>query len=305
MTQTPVQQSKPLPDLADVPYGPHPRHRMDFWRPQGKTPAPLVVYFHGGGFRAGDKSSFHPPVLNGCLEAGFAAAAVNYRFSNDSTTPAFFLDGVRAIQFLRHNARAWGIDPARIAATGGSAGGGISLWVGFHPDLADPASSDPVGQQSSAISCIGVYDTQPSYDPRFYREIGLAPAADHPFMPPFCGMTYEQMESPEAQRRFIEAAPQTYFHAGGPPVFLYFTGSEDPLPHGATAPRSWTPENPKPPADPLMNRAIHHPKLGRIIKKQLDDLGVECELHVAVPKDQIPAMQGRMVDFFRRHFQKP
>jgi len=44
-------------------------------------------------------------------------------------------DCARAIQFLRSKAARWNIDPKRIAATGGSAGAGISLWLGFHDDL--------------------------------------------------------------------------------------------------------------------------------------------------------------------------
>ena len=50
----------------------------------------------------------------------------------------------RVVQFLRFKATELGIDPARIAASGSSAGAGIALWVGFHDDLADPKSADPV-----------------------------------------------------------------------------------------------------------------------------------------------------------------
>ncbi len=44
--------SVPPPDLANVPYGPHPRHVLDVWRAHSAEPTPLVVYIHGGGFRS-------------------------------------------------------------------------------------------------------------------------------------------------------------------------------------------------------------------------------------------------------------
>ena len=48
----------PVPTIADVRYGPHPRNRFDLWVPKSSRPTPLVLQIHGGGFRAGDKSRF-------------------------------------------------------------------------------------------------------------------------------------------------------------------------------------------------------------------------------------------------------
>ena len=67
--------------------------------------------------------------------------------------PAQVNDCVRAIQFVRHNARKWNIDPQRIGVTGGSAGGHLSLWVALHDDAADADSDDPVERQSSRVAC--------------------------------------------------------------------------------------------------------------------------------------------------------
>jgi len=54
---------------------------------------------------------------------------------------------------------------------GGSAGAGISLWLGFHDDLADPDNEDPVLRESTRLSCMAVYNGQTSYDPRFIRDL--------------------------------------------------------------------------------------------------------------------------------------
>src|SRR5205807_10207144 len=94
-----------------------------------------------------------------------------YRFSNQAIAPAPFQDGARAIQFLRSKAKQWHIDPKRVAATGGSAGAGISLWLGFHDDMSDPKSEDTVLRESTRLSCMAVSDGQTSYDPRFIRKL--------------------------------------------------------------------------------------------------------------------------------------
>ncbi|MGH9339313.1 MAG: hypothetical protein ACRD1R_06950, partial [Acidobacteriota bacterium] len=59
---------KPAPDKANVSYGPHERNVLDFWQAGSSKTAPLVVYIHGGGFRAGDKSSIRPSLMNANVE---------------------------------------------------------------------------------------------------------------------------------------------------------------------------------------------------------------------------------------------
>ncbi|HHW08380.1 MAG TPA: alpha/beta hydrolase [Firmicutes bacterium] len=305
-----IPMEKPPPDLADVAYGSHERHVIDFWHPHkpGHDPAPLVVYIHGGGFKSGDKTKLPAHLLRLCLEAGFAVAAINYRLSNEVTFPAFMHDAGRAIQFMRSKAAEWHINAERIAATGGSAGGGISLWLAFHPDLADPTSPDPVARQSTSLTCVGAVNTQCSYDPLFYQEIGLAPATVHSFMLPFYGLSVDQMDTPEARRLFKEAAPMTWFHACGPPVFLYYNWSDEPLPAEANLVMGAITGHTEINMDPqlkktLLSWAIHHPKMGKIIKEKLTALGVECELHIVTP-EQTAEMQVKMVEFFKRHMMK-
>ena len=154
-----------------------------------ETPAPLVVFFHGGGFVGGDKKSVPGWLVTRCLAEGISVASVNYRLSTQSPFPAPMLDGARAIQFLRLKAGELGIDPGKIAACGNSAGAGISLWVGFHDDLADSSNADPVLRQSSRLACMGVVGAQTSYDPRFIKQLIGGRAHEHVALKPLFGVT--------------------------------------------------------------------------------------------------------------------
>src|SRR5207253_11448306 len=157
----PQREARLPPTFANVKYGPHERNVLDLWQAESKQPTPVLVSIHGGGFVAGNKS-VQPQLLKDCLDSGISVAAINYRYSTQAIAPAPFQDGARAVQFLRSKAKEWNIDPKRFAATGGSAGAGISLWLGFHKDMAGAKSGDPVLRQSTRLACMVVFDGQTS-----------------------------------------------------------------------------------------------------------------------------------------------
>src|SRR5271165_6308325 len=126
------------PDLENVRYGPHERNVLDFWRAKSDHPTPLILNIHGGGFVQGDKTSIPIFMLRYALAHGISVATMNYRYSTQAPYPAPMEDGAHAVQFLRSKAREWNLDPDKFGATGGSAGAGILMWVGFSPDMADP-----------------------------------------------------------------------------------------------------------------------------------------------------------------------
>ncbi len=143
------------PTRADVSYGPHERNVLDFWQAEASAPAPLVIYIHGGGFRGGDKSSLNAATREQLLEAGISVAALHYRLIGDAPLPAAHHDCRRALQFLRSQAEAWNIDPTRIGAFGGSAGAQLCMYLGFHDDMADPDSEDPLAQRVDTPAVCG------------------------------------------------------------------------------------------------------------------------------------------------------
>ena len=282
------------PTHAEVKYGPHERNVLDLYLAKSDTPTPLVLYIHGGGFQGGDKSSLGGEA-RAFLDAGWSIAAINYRLTNTAPAPAAYLDCARALQFLRHHAKKWNLDPKLVASTGGSAGAGTSLWIAFHDDLADPKSDDPVARESTRLTCSVVSNGQSSYDPRFAEKIGIPrPNFDrHSFFLPFYGITREQIDTPKAYRRYEEMAPITYLTKDDPPALLTYSYANEDV----------TKDSP-------LGLVVHHPKFGIALKERMDELGIECIVQyrdlegkktIRHGEDEAPVTS---MEFIRKHFEK-
>jgi acetyl esterase len=282
------------PDYRNIHYGPHERNVFDLWKakpqPGDAGPTPVVVFFHGGGFRKGDKSSVSARLVTRCLAAGISVASANYRLSQSAPFPAQMHDGARVIQFLRYHAAEFGIDPDRIAASGSSAGAGIALWIGFHDDLADPTSDDRVARQSTRLLCMGVDGAQCSYDPRFIKMLVGGRAHEHPALPQFYGVGPEEsLDSPRVCQLAEEASPINYVSAGDPPVIAFYAEPNLPLS-----------------LDDERGDGIHHPRFGTALKDRMDRQGVGCivrhENEYPFWDDRREDMYRDMVAFFVRRF---
>lgn len=143
------------PDHKDVAYdNDHKAQALDVYLAKSSdASAPCMVYIHGGGWRAGSKNRIPAWLARLHAEGWLAVVSVEYRFTDVATHPAQVDDCARAIQFVRHNAKKWNIDPQRIGVTGGSAGGHLSAYMALQDDEADRRSDDPVARQSSRVSC--------------------------------------------------------------------------------------------------------------------------------------------------------
>jgi hypothetical protein len=147
----------PSPTKADEKYDTkHERNVLDFWAAKSDKPAPLVVWFHGGGFTQGDKRQIveRDNVVGGLLAKGVSVASCNYPLLKDASYEQIMVHCARAIQFLRSKAKEWNIDPQQIGVAGASAGALISEWIGYHEDLARP-NGDAVDKLSSLASAVG------------------------------------------------------------------------------------------------------------------------------------------------------
>ena len=120
-------------------------------KPSDKTPA--IVFFFGGGWNGGTTSQFatHCQYL---ASRGMVAAVADYRVKSRHKTSPFecVMDGKSAVRWLRANADKLGIDPNRIAAGGGSAGGHVAAATGTVPGLEQTYAKGETGEDKT-ISC--------------------------------------------------------------------------------------------------------------------------------------------------------
>lgn len=266
------------PTHPDVKYGPAARNVMDLWLAKSDKPTPVLASIHGGGFRGGNKK-VHSGTLAECLKSGISVAAITYRLSDEAIAPAQFLDSARAIQFIRSMAKEWNLDTSRMAATGNSAGAGISLWLGFHDDLADPKSNDPVLRQSTRLTCVAVRNGQTSYDPRFLRD--LFPGTDpfqHSALAQLFGVDLNKLDDlpKEKYKLFEEVSALPHLTKGDPPVLLMYDSEMD-------------------------NTGIHSPRFGKALQDKMDALGIECLVHTGIAKRNEDQTKLTM-DFLKKHW---
>lgn len=108
--------------------------------PNGGAPAPLVVYFHGGGWvLGGGLGSYDSACRLICRDAGVHVLAVDYRLAPEHTAPAAVDDAYTAYRWAREHAVALGADPRRVAVGGDSAGGNLAAVVSrLARDAGDP-----------------------------------------------------------------------------------------------------------------------------------------------------------------------
>lgn len=213
----------PQPTFADVKYGSYEGNMLDFWQAKSDRPTPVVVFIHGGGFQAGDKSTARNDKLVGqCLDAGVSFAAINYRYITAAPIQDVLRDCARAIQFIRFKAGKWNIDKQRIASYGVSAGAGTSLWLAFHDDLADPTSADPVLRESSRLACAGANATQFSYDVLAWESVfGRGITNFTRLDPALYGLkTMEEVRGPVGQKVRADCDMRGLITKDDPPVFL-------------------------------------------------------------------------------------
>ena len=254
------------PTFADVAYGPHGNQKLDFWQAKSDRPAPLVVYIHGGGFVGGDKSKARSlSALPLCLEHGVHFASINYRFRTQLPLQEVLRDSARAIQFLRAKAGEWNIDKPRIAAYGGSAGAGTSLWLAFHDDLADPDQGDPVARESTRLAAAGSINGQFSYDVLQWEEV-LGPEAMRfgPQARDFAGFygykSNDDLLSDEGRRIRADVDIRGLITKDDPPVYLSSTHPGGPF--------------------QSKNDVNHHPLHMEVIKERCDRVGVLAVLEL-------------------------
>ena len=101
--------------------------KLDLYGSNASNDKPLIVWIHGGAWRAGNKSSMP---LKSLVKDGFSVASIDYRLTPEARFPANVHDIKAAIRYLRANSKGLGINAKTIIIAGASAGGHLAALVG-------------------------------------------------------------------------------------------------------------------------------------------------------------------------------
>ncbi len=105
---------------------------LDIHVPDGPGPFPAAIVVHGGGFDQGTKRSYVPPLLEVLTKANYAWFSIDYRLAPAAKFPQPVEDVDAAIRWVKKNAAAWHVDPAKLALIGESAGAYLSTYAVTH-----------------------------------------------------------------------------------------------------------------------------------------------------------------------------
>ncbi|MEQ9409118.1 MAG: alpha/beta hydrolase fold domain-containing protein [Fuerstiella sp.] len=210
-------------DLAYVKDG-HERQLLDLYRPiESDGPAPVVIWIHGGAWRAGSKDSCPAIPL---VSRGFVVASINYRLSGQATFPAQIHDCKAALRWLRTNSKQLGIDPQRFGVWGSSAGGHLAALLGTSGGVA--ALEGELGHQDASSRVQAVCDWFGPIDLLLMnQQAGDLGTLNHdaPNSPESLLLGGTLPDVPEKAKI---ASPLTYVSEDDP-EFLIVHGDQDPL----------------------------------------------------------------------------
>lgn len=139
--------------------------KLDLFLPENHSPADrraCVVFFFGGGWSSGSTDQFYGygKYLASC---GLVAVSAQYRTkkSHNATPRQSVEDGKGAIRYIRQHAKELGVDPGKIIASGGSAGGHVAAACAMCPKV-DSAPESPISCIPNALVLLNpVYDNGP------------------------------------------------------------------------------------------------------------------------------------------------
>ncbi len=115
-----------------------------------------ILWMVSGGWFS-DHNAIRPEFVREILKHGYTVFAVVHGSQPKYTIPEILGDIHRAVRFVRHHARDYGVDPARLGITGGSAGGHLSLMQGTAWKEGDPNAKDPVDRESSRVQAVACF----------------------------------------------------------------------------------------------------------------------------------------------------
>jgi len=189
--------------------------QLNMARPKGDGPFPAVVCIHGGGFRRGSRDSYNAVCLK-LAQNGYVAVTVSYRFAPKYPFPAAIHDTKAAVRWVRANAKKYHIDPDRIGATGGSAGGHLAQFLAVTGDVRAFEGDGGNPEQSSKVACVVNYYGPSDFTKSYGKSVDAAEV-----LPLFLGGNLET-----AKKQHILASPLYWVTPNAAPT-LCVHGTKD------------------------------------------------------------------------------
>ena len=164
------------------------KQNFDFYRAPSTTPVPLIIWAHPNGMSKALTPGTHmyEALVVPALRAGYSFASIEFRHPvvnedlpngpNDPGVPHY--DVARALQFIRANADALGIDKRNVFFVGQSRGT-LTIWTALQDDMARPNSNDPVARESTRVNAVYGVKAQTSYDGTEFANLFIV-KADRP-----------------------------------------------------------------------------------------------------------------------------
>jgi acetyl esterase/lipase len=237
--KVPLEIPKDIPHELDVSYLEGDRkEKADLYLPmnlQSGQKAPALVLIHGGGFNDGDKRRYREINFGtNAAKRGYLAMSINYKLRKSKgqvTWPQCIYDVKEAVRWLKLNADKYRIDPERIGALGGSAGGNLAFMLATTGPEDGFEGEGTRTNISTKIAC-GV-DFYGAVDLMTYKSDRARPDTNKPEMAMF---NKTKAEAPDLYRR---GSPTSYIRTNVVPLLMvHGTGDSTVLPNQSQLLRS-------------------------------------------------------------------
>ena len=221
LSPTPLAAQERTPDYPDVVYGNVDGRDLllDLYLPEGVVAPNLVVWVHGGAWRAGSKNRVPAPFI----ENGYAVASLDFRLSSEARFPAQVHDIKAAIRFLRGERSRFGFQTNRIAISGSSSGAHLAALVGVTNG--SPTLEGTIGDyldRSSDVQAIVSYFGASNLTTILSQSTPHGLSVREPALDLLLGA------QPDEARELAElASPVFHVDAADPPLLLLH-GDQDP-----------------------------------------------------------------------------
>lgn len=159
---------------ANIAYGPNPQQRLDVYVPERRAePRSLVVFWHGGRWRYGDKRDYRF-VGAALAQSGYVTVVANYRHYPEVKMAGFIQDAALAALWSAAHAREYGGSRDRLYLAGHSAGAHLAAMVALDPRYF-AAAGQAAPHIAGVIGLSGPYDFLPLLEPDVQDMFGPPP----------------------------------------------------------------------------------------------------------------------------------